>query len=95
VRVETITLDDFVKRNGLPKVDFLKMDIEGAEFAALNGAANTIRLHRPKLAISLYHSLEDFIRIPLLIKRIVPEYRLYIGHHTVHAEETVLYAVAE
>lgn len=40
--VETITLDDFFEGEGWPKIDLIKMDIEGAEIAALKGAKQLI-----------------------------------------------------
>lgn len=63
---------------GKAPVTFLKMDIEGSEAAALLGAANTIRRHRPKLMISAYHRSEDLFALPLQIQRIQPGYRLYL-----------------
>lgn len=95
IEVETLSIDDLVEGEGLQRVDFIKMDIEGAETRALNGAARTIRRFRPKLGISVYHSVSDLIFLPQLVKEIEPSYRLYLEHHSVHAEETVLYAVAE
>jgi len=92
VPVTSITMDDFVVREGLRGVDFIKMDIEGAETAALRGARETIRRFKPRLAVSIYHSLHDLVRIPQLVKSIKPAYSLYIDHHTIHAEETILYA---
>jgi FkbM family methyltransferase len=94
IPAETCTVDDFVLRENLQRVDFIKMDIEGAERAALNGAMATIRKYKPKLAISIYHSLDDLTYIPRLIKSIEPGYRLFLDHHTIHEEETVLYAIA-
>ncbi|HEY8097641.1 MAG TPA: FkbM family methyltransferase, partial [Methylobacter sp.] len=79
----------------IPRVDFIKMDIEGAELAALKGASESIQKFKPRLAISLYHRLSDFIDIPSEIRRLHPEYRFYLGHHSVHQEETILYASAE
>ena len=72
---------------------FIKMDIEGAEMDALCGAQETIRRNRPKLAICIYHSNEDMIRIIEYIHSLVPEYRLYVRHHTRSSTETVVYAV--
>jgi FkbM family methyltransferase len=92
VPVTTISIDDYVEHEKLRRVDFIKMDIEGGEMLALRGAAKTIRRFYPKLAISLYHSLNDMVDIPALIADLGPEYRLYINHHTTHADETVLYA---
>ena len=68
------------------------MDIEGSEQDALLGAAGIIRRDRPRLAICIYHKPEDLYEIPFLIKELVPEYRLYIRHHSDTYAETVLYA---
>lgn len=74
-------------------VSFIKMDIEGAEMEALKGAAELIRRRRPDLAICTYHSISDLFEIPLYIHSLVPEYRLYLRHHTPVFCETVCYAV--
>lgn len=88
----TISIDDFIEQNEIKKVDFIKMDIEGAEQAALRGALETIKKFRPKLAIAIYHSMEDFINIPRWILSLNLGYELYIGHYTIHAEETICFA---
>lgn len=75
------------------RVTMIKMDVEGAELESLKGAAQTIRKDKPKLAICIYHKPEDMWEIPLYIKELVPEYRLYVRHHSHFANETVLYAV--
>lgn len=73
---------------------YIKMDIEGAELEALKGAEEIIRKQRPKLAICIYHRPEDFFEIPLYIKKLNPDYKLFIHHHnTIWYWETVLYAV--
>ena len=69
------------------------MDIEGSEYNALLGAEDIIKRDRPKLAICLYHTAEDYLRIPFLINKMVPEYELYIKHHEQGLVGTVLYAV--
>lgn len=69
------------------------MDIEGSELPALEGAKQTILRNKPKLAISIYHSDEDMLRIVEYIHELVPEYKLYIRAHTMGIAETVLYAV--
>jgi FkbM family methyltransferase len=92
--VTTDTVDNLVSTNGLRRVDFIKMDIEGAEMDALRGAERTIRSHRPRLAICVYHSLQDFVRIPKWIASLGLGYRFYLDHFTIHAEETILFARA-
>ncbi len=91
----TISIDDFVNNNGLEKVDFIKMDIEGAECSALEGAVETIMKFKPKLAIAIYHSMDDMVNIPNWINDLNLGYKLYLGHYTIHAEETVIFAKAE
>jgi hypothetical protein len=76
-------------------VDFIKMDIEGAEMQALRGAEESIRRFRPKMAITVYHSLEDFWEIPKWIAQLGLGYRFYLRHFTIHQEETVLFGVAK
>jgi len=71
----------------------IKMDIEGAEYNALLGAEQMIREHHPKLAVCVYHSIEDYIRIPLLIRSFYSGYRFYFRHHSVTSGESVLYAL--
>ena len=59
----------------------------------INSFINTIQRDKPKLAICIYHKPEDMTEIPLYIKSLVPEYKLYIRHHSNRYGETVLYAV--
>ena len=56
----------------------IKMDIEGFEAQALLGSIKTIQDYRPELAICLYHLPDDILKIPSLIKEILPEYKLVI-----------------
>ena len=90
----TLTIDDLAARERLPRVDFIKMDIEGAELDALKGAEQTIRSHRPRLAVTLYHRLQDFATIPRFIHDLDLGYRFYVDHFSINHEETVMFASA-
>jgi hypothetical protein len=68
------------------------MDIEGAELHALRGAKETIKRYKPTLAVCVYHSLRDFTELPLYIKSINPNYKLYLSHNSLQAGETILFA---
>lgn len=75
------------------EISFLKMDIEGAELNALKGAVNSIRKHRPKLAISIYHKPEDIFEIPVFLEGLDINYKYYIRHYSSCLDETILYAI--
>lgn len=89
--VEVAAIDHVVAPE--ENVTFIKMDVEGAELESLKGAKDTIQRCKPKLAICIYHKAEDMYEIPLYIKELVPEYKLYVRHHANGASETVLYAM--
>jgi FkbM family methyltransferase len=90
--VETVTLDDLVDREGIERLDFLKLDVESAELEALRGAERTLRRDRPKLAVAAYHRAEDLVELPAFIDGLGLGYELYLGHFTPGREETVLFA---
>lgn len=94
LKVTTLKIDDLVNSGDLEKVDFIKMDIEGAEMEALKGAENVLRTFRPKLAITVYHDFRDFWVIPQYLDSLGLGYRFYLRHFKIHAEETVMFAVA-
>jgi len=92
VSVECVPLDDL--RTDAPPT-FIKMDIEGAELEALQGARRTIRTNRPILSICVYHKQDDLWRIPLFIHSLAEDYRLYLRAHDVDGWQLVCYAVPE
>ena len=91
--VAALSLDDFYGQRGLSRVDFIKMDIEGAEARALEGARHIIRKHTPKMAVSAYHQEDDIIRLPGLILDINPAYRFKLRHFSRMECETVLFCI--
>lgn len=65
--VPVLPLDDIVEELGLDRVDWIKMDIEGAEQRALKGAARTLARFKPNLAICTYHGVDDADAIPPIV----------------------------
>lgn len=90
---KTTTIDKFINDNKVSHVDFIKMDIEGAELGALNGSINTIKQFKPKLAICIYHKIDDFIIIPAMIKHLNKNYKFYLRHNSMGIDDTILYVV--
>ncbi|GAB6039353.1 hypothetical protein JCM17961_00260 [Endothiovibrio diazotrophicus] len=71
------TLDSYCRREGVERVDFIKLDVEGFEECVLRGARETIEKHRPVLAVSLYHSSKDILELPKLVRDLGPT-ELYV-----------------
>ena len=91
--IDIVTIDEFCSKQKIVP-DLIKMDIEGAELSALKGGFDTIKKHRPQLAISIYHDLStDFVKIPLYLKETLENYKFTIGHYSPRLCETVLYAI--
>lgn len=73
---------------------YIKIDVEGSESHALEGARHTISEFRPKLNVALYHRNEDMFAIPMMIAEINRKYRFYMRHHPYIPDwDTNLYCV--
>jgi len=90
----TISLDNFVYKEKIKTVDFIKMDIEGAELEALKGSERVLKGDRPTLAICAYHKITDCYNIPKYIESLNLGYRFYFDHYSINNEESVLFAKA-
>ena len=88
-QISVTTLDKSITE----KVTFIKMDLEGWEIKALQGAARHIKEDHPKLAIAVYHHPSDFWRIPEFIFSIRDDYDLYLRHYTEGWTETIMFFV--
>ncbi len=83
------TIDNLIKE----QVDFIKLDIEGAEQDAIDGAKNTIKKYNPILAICIYHKAEDWYKIPQKVLDINSDYDIFIRHYMEGIFETVMYFI--
>ncbi|WP_294159989.1 FkbM family methyltransferase [uncultured Selenomonas sp.] len=81
------SIDAYVKEQGLPRVDFIKMDIEGAELDALHGAALTIARWKPRMAICAYHKPEDLWVLQQYIRSLRPDYEFAFRHYGIDVSE--------
>jgi FkbM family methyltransferase len=79
VKVPLITIDELVADPKIGRADFIKLDVEGAEKAALAGAKNTLAKFRPRLAIAMEHLEDDPVRIPQVVLAQWPGYRPTCG----------------
>ncbi len=79
VQVPLTTIDKLVAELNLDRVDYIKMDIEGAEQRALRGARETLAKFHPRLALSAYHVPDDPVKIPEIVKQGWPGYSMECG----------------
>jgi FkbM family methyltransferase len=90
-QINVDTIDSILSGLGCP-VTLIKIDINGAEYRALCGAQETIRKHRPRIAVRL-HRKEDFYRLPILLNKMAPDIKLYLRQRNFMSMMVVLYGV--
>lgn len=88
-KVKVVRISDVI----CEKVSYIKMDIEGMEAEALQGAHEIIQRDKPKLAISVYHKCDDMFALANQILRYRKDYQLYIRHYSPNCDDTVMYFV--
>lgn len=93
IRIEVDRLDDALPDSCKPTL--IKMDIEGAEMLAIEGAKHTISTHHPRLALCVYHNVGDFWRIPRKILSLHRYYSIYLRHYTESIYETVMFFIPQ
>ena len=78
-----ISVDAYVERANLPRVDYIKLDVEGAERDVLEGAAASILKWKPKMAISAYHRPYDLWDLREYVSALCPSYRFEFRHYPI------------
>lgn len=77
IRVNEVEVDSPDNVLGGARVDYIKYDVEGSEREALLGSVQTVARWEPVLMVSLYHRSEDLYALPLLLKKLFPQYEGY------------------
>ncbi|EKQ54512.1 MAG: methyltransferase, FkbM family [Methanobacterium sp. Maddingley MBC34] len=54
IKVKTVRIDNLVEMKRIPAPDFMKIDVEGAEFLVLKGSENTIKKYKPKIFLETH-----------------------------------------
>jgi FkbM family methyltransferase len=90
-KVQAVRLDSVLSTTS---INYIKMDIEGAEMGTLRGASNLISSQCPHLAISVYHKPEDMWSLGLYVDSIAKsKYRFYLRNYGHQTFDTILYCV--
>ncbi len=87
--IDATSIDEVL---GTDNVTFIKLDVEGSEYDALEGAPKCIKRWHPRMAISVYHKKWDYIDLPLLILKMDQSYKFALRHYHSDAIESILYA---
>ena len=82
--VPVLPIDDIVADLKLDALDFVKMDIEGSERRALQGAKRTLKRFKPKMAICTYHRVDDINVIPGIIREARDDYHMHAKNLDLH-----------
>jgi FkbM family methyltransferase len=90
IQVDVSSIDIELRED---RTTFIKMNIEGAELAALDGGRRNIAKWKPKLCVSGYHVASHLWQVPLLIKDICPDYRIFLRQHDGGVIESTFYGV--
>lgn len=91
VEIKVDALDNMIDDT----ISFIKMDIEGAEGLAVDGARKTIAKSHPRLALCVYHKADDMWKIAEQVLSIRDDYKVYLRHYTEGVTETVMFFVPE
>ena len=87
-RIEVTAIDEL----DTAPITFIKLDVEGAEIAALQGAVRTLSDTMPQLAVCAYHLPFHLYDIPKLVRDIQPDYKFSFRHYSPILHDSVLYA---
>lgn len=75
VRLPLTTIDKLVAELNLHRVDYIKMDIEGAERRAIAGGQETIRKFRPRMSIATENLEDDYLKVPEAVHAVRSDYK--------------------
>lgn len=84
--IHTVAIDEVCDE----PVSLLKLEVEGSELKALEGARQTITRHRPKMAISVYHKPEDLITLPDFVAQTGHGYRMSLRQHNPYVPDAMV-----
>jgi FkbM family methyltransferase len=90
VRVPVERLDVYFKDL---KVDYLKLDIEGAEWEALEGGWSLVERDQPIVGVAVYHRPDDIFALPEMVMARTPGYSYFLRSHDQDGIDVVFYAV--
>ena len=91
--IKATTIDSLVETETIKNPDLIVLDIENAELPALKGGRKSFISNRSQFAVSIYHSVEQFVGVPLFLAENLDEYVFRLAHYSNGISQTVLYAI--
>ena len=89
ILAKIVSIDSYVREKNLPRVDCIKLDVEGAELDVLRGATTTIARWKPILLLSAYHKIDDFRTLWNFVNSIRSDYEWAVRHYGHKVDDSV------
>ena len=90
MRVRMVCLDEMLDKGDLLPPDYIKVDVEGAEYEALQGARHLLETHRPVLFLDTHNRKAHNLTIALL-EEIGYRFKILDGRDMQETRELVAY----
>ncbi len=74
IPIRKFTLDELINQRVIPRIDFIKADVEGAELEVIKGAVNSILKYKPKISLAVYHRVEETRQLLDFCELHLPDY---------------------
>ena len=91
--VEGKTIETIIRENRAERLDLIKTDLEGIERHLIDDIIKAVERFRPQLAISIYHSADDLVDIPIQLINNCPDYNFYVENYSFESVEIILYGI--
>ena len=91
VVVNAMTIDEYVNKNKLKYLSYIKFDIEGSEVEGIQGGTDSLLAFKPDLSISVYHKPSHMFEIAEMVLSLVPDYKIWFNHYTDSMDGSIMY----
>lgn len=86
IKVPVVSLDNELRKRGIKKVDFIKMDVEGAELEVIRGAKEILKKSQGNMAIASYHVIdgqETYVTLEKMLSKLGYQTKTLFPEHLI------------
>lgn len=92
-RIDSRTLETYIAENEIDRIDLIKIDIEGGEGFIADDLVEALNRFRCQLALSIYHTVDQFIDLPTKMMDGLENYRFYFYRYSPSFNEGTIYCI--